>query len=53
MGSGSVGLEEVTRLTLQHYNQRAESFWEGTRAHDVTQRAGLANSDSSLSGFSA
>ncbi len=37
MGSGSVGLEEVTRLTLQHYNQRAESFWEGTCAHDVTQ----------------
>ena len=37
MGSGSVGLEEVTRLTLQHYDERAESFWEGTRGHDVTQ----------------
>ena len=27
----------VTRGTLEHYNQRAESFWEGTRDHDVSQ----------------
>jgi SAM-dependent methyltransferase len=37
MGSGSDGLEEVAGLTLQHYDERAESFWEGTRGHDVTQ----------------
>ena len=23
--------------TLDHYNRRAESFWEGTRDHDVSQ----------------
>ncbi|MEO7743505.1 MAG: class I SAM-dependent methyltransferase [Usitatibacter sp.] len=27
----------ITRGTLEHYNQRAESFWEGTRDHDVSQ----------------
>ena len=27
----------VSRGTLEHYNQRAESFWEGTRDHDVSQ----------------
>ena len=27
----------VTELTLRHYNQRAEAFWEGTRDHDVSQ----------------
>jgi len=30
-------LENITDLTLQHYNQRAEDFWEGTRGHDVSQ----------------
>ena len=30
-------LEEIAELTLEHYNQRAESFWEGTRDHDVSQ----------------
>jgi SAM-dependent methyltransferase len=30
-------LERTTGLTLEHYNQRAEEFWEGTRAHDVSQ----------------
>jgi len=30
-------LKEVSRLTLEHYNQRAEEFWEGTRDHDVSQ----------------
>lgn len=30
-------LKAVTGGTLQHYNQRAEEFWEGTRSHDVTQ----------------
>ncbi len=27
----------ASRGTLAHYNQRAESFWEGTRDHDVSQ----------------
>ena len=30
-------LEEVTAETLDHYNQRANDFWEGTRGHDVSQ----------------
>jgi SAM-dependent methyltransferase len=30
-------LEKITDLTLNHYNQRAEDFWEGTRGHDVSQ----------------
>ena len=30
-------LEKVTDLTLAHYSERAESFWAGTRDHDVEQ----------------
>lgn len=30
-------LEKIARLTLEHYNQRAEDFWQGTRDHDVSQ----------------
>src|SRR6267142_270461 len=30
-------LEKTARLTLEHYNQHAEEFWEGTRDHDVGQ----------------
>jgi SAM-dependent methyltransferase len=30
-------LKQITSLTLEHYNQRAEPFWEGTREHDVSQ----------------
>jgi SAM-dependent methyltransferase len=30
-------LEHITRVTLEHYNQRATDFWEGTRDHDVRQ----------------
>ena len=30
-------LEKITGLTLEHYNQRAEDFWEGTRDHNVSQ----------------
>ena len=30
-------LEKIAALTLDHYNQRAEDFWEGTRDHDVSQ----------------
>ncbi len=29
----------VSRLTLEHYDQRAADFWEGTRAHDVSGSA--------------
>lgn len=30
-------LEKIINLTLEHYNQRAEDFLEGTRDHNVTQ----------------
>lgn len=30
-------LERITDVTLAHYNQHAESFWRGTRDHDVSQ----------------
>lgn len=30
-------LRNITRRTLDHYESRAEAFWEGTRDHDVTQ----------------
>ena len=30
-------LENIAHLTLEHYNQHAEEFWEGTRNHDVNQ----------------
>lgn len=33
----SQDLEKIAELTLGHYNQRAEEFWEGTRDHDVGQ----------------
>src|SRR5208337_251614 len=28
---------KITDLTLEHYNRRAEDFWQGTRDHDVGQ----------------
>lgn len=31
------GFGEVTAKTLEHYDRSAESFWEGTRGHDVSQ----------------
>ncbi|MDP6945238.1 MAG: methyltransferase domain-containing protein [Myxococcota bacterium] len=34
---GPEDLAEITQRTLDHYDGRAESFWEGTRDHDVTQ----------------
>lgn len=36
--------DDVETLTLDHYNRQAESFWAGTKDHDVTQnyRAFLA-----------
>lgn len=27
----------ISDVTLEHYNQRAAAFWEGTRTHDVSQ----------------
>lgn len=30
-------LKKIADLTLEHYNQRAEDFWQGTRDHDVRQ----------------
>lgn len=30
-------LDEIARVTLEHYDSRAEDFWEGTRDHDVGQ----------------
>jgi len=30
-------LERISALTLEHYNSRAADFFEGTRAHDVSQ----------------
>jgi cyclopropane fatty-acyl-phospholipid synthase-like methyltransferase len=30
-------LEKLALLTLEHYNQRAEEFWEGTRDHNPSQ----------------
>jgi SAM-dependent methyltransferase len=30
-------LEKIAGLTLEHYNRRAEEFWQGTRDHDVSQ----------------
>ncbi len=32
-----VELAETSSITLSHYNQNADSFWGGTRDHDVTQ----------------
>jgi len=39
MGSSlsSDELAEITRETVGHYDQSAQSFWEGTRDHDVLQ----------------
>jgi SAM-dependent methyltransferase len=30
-------LQKIARLTLEHYDQHAREFWEGTRAHNVSQ----------------
>jgi len=30
-------LDEIARVTLQHYDRSAEEFWQGTRGHDVSQ----------------
>lgn len=33
----SVNLDEIENITLSHYENRAASFWQGTRDHDVSQ----------------
>lgn len=30
-------LKRIADFTLEHYNERADQFWEGTRDHDVSQ----------------
>ena len=30
-------LTRTSTITLAHYNRHADSFWEGTRDHDVAQ----------------
>src|SRR5271156_866691 len=30
-------LKKAAILTLEHYNKRADQFWDGTRGHDVSQ----------------
>ena len=30
-------LEDIANRTLEHYNEHAEDFWQGTRNHDVSQ----------------
>ncbi len=37
MASDSTTLDEISRVTLAHYEEGAEGFWEGTRGHDVSQ----------------
>jgi SAM-dependent methyltransferase len=37
MTLNSHDLENVASVTLEHYNKRAEDFWNGTRGHDVSQ----------------
>src|ERR1700733_3059794 len=33
----SLDLKAIADLTLEHYNERALEFWQGTRGHDVSQ----------------
>jgi SAM-dependent methyltransferase len=37
MKLNSQDLEKIASLTLDHYNERAKEFWQGTRDHDVKQ----------------
>jgi SAM-dependent methyltransferase len=30
-------LRKISQATLDHYNDTADAFWEGTRDHDVSQ----------------
>ena len=33
-------LAKIADITLEHYTNRADDFWEGTRGHDVSQNIG-------------
>ncbi|MGQ0546143.1 MAG: class I SAM-dependent methyltransferase [Betaproteobacteria bacterium] len=37
MSPGEKELKQITGVTLEHYEKRAEDFWRGTRDHDVSQ----------------
>ena len=37
MKLSSQDLDKISSLTLEHYGRNAQMFWEGTRAHDVSQ----------------
>jgi 2-polyprenyl-3-methyl-5-hydroxy-6-metoxy-1,4-benzoquinol methylase len=37
MGLRPEKLDEIETVTLDHYNQNAEAFWNGTKDHDVAQ----------------
>lgn len=37
MTQRSEDLQQIAARTLAHYEQHAQSFWEGTRDHDVSQ----------------
>ena len=37
MSSTREELDRIAALTLAHYSERAEAFWQGTRGHDVAQ----------------
>ncbi len=37
MSLTSDDLKQIADLTLDHYNKRADDFWEGTKGHDVSQ----------------
>lgn len=37
MASESKELDQIETVTLGHYDRYADSFWEGTKDHDVGQ----------------
>jgi SAM-dependent methyltransferase len=37
MNQRNAALDKIETVTLGHYNQNAEAFWNGTKDHDVTQ----------------
>ena len=52
MPLSSDDLDRIAAVTLKHYDQRAEEFWEATRDHDVNQNvAALLQSIETASPF--
>lgn len=37
MGQDTEELAEIEAITLSHYDRNADSYWEGTQNHDVTE----------------